>query len=69
MEESQENGVTYQNNWNFHFQYHLQPKAKEDVGVGVWDFKAKGRQFTGRWKSKCLVNRCSLGSAKVDSDL
>ena len=24
----------------------------------VWDFREGGRQFTWRWKSKCLVNKC-----------
>ena len=30
----------------------------------VWDFKMEKRQFTWRWKSKCLVNKCLLGQAE-----
>lgn len=28
--------------------------------VVVCDFKGEGRQFTWRWKGKCLVNTCLL---------
>ena len=33
------------------------------LGVGVWDFKGRGRQFTWKWRSKGLVNKCFLGHA------
>lgn len=30
-------------------------------GDRSWDLKGKGNHFTGIWKNKCLVNKCSLG--------
>ena len=57
----QENWVIHQNGQNPHLKHHLQLKTKEDVGGSSLGLLRRGRQFTWRWKSKCLVNRCSLG--------
>ena len=40
--------------------YHLQLKTKEDVEGRSLGLHRGGRQFTWRWRSKCLVNRCLL---------
>ena len=55
MRETQENWVTHQNGWNPHLKYHLQLKTKEDVGGSGLELQGGGRQFTWRWKSKCLL--------------
>ena len=44
--------------------YHLQLKTKEDVGGGL-GLQRGGRQFTWRWKSKCLLNKCLLGQSET----
>ena len=40
-----------------HLKYHLQLKTKEDVGGGGCGLGLQrgGGQFTGRWKTWCLV--------------
>ena len=40
--------------------YHLQLKTKEDVEGGSLGLHRGGRQFTWKWRNKCLVNRCLL---------
>ena len=36
----------------------ISAKDKEDVGSGGLGLQKRGKQFTWRWKSKCLVNKC-----------
>ena len=74
MGETQENSVTQQNGQNPHLKYHLQLKTKEDVGGSGLGHQRRGRQFTGPWRNKCLVNKCLRGPAetmrlRVDSDI
>ena len=38
-------------------------KTKGDVGDGGLELRRGWGQFTLRWKSKCLINKCLLGSA------
>lgn len=46
-----------------HLKYHLQLKPKGEVGDrGLGP--QRGRQFTWRWKSRCLVNKCVLGPCR-----
>ena len=40
-----------------HLKYHLQLKTKENVEGRDLGLQRGGRQFTWRWKSKCLVNK------------
>ena len=68
MGETQENWVTHPKGRNPHLKYHLQLKAKEDVGVRGLGHQRGGRQLTWRWKSKCLVDKCLLGQRQWDTE-
>lgn len=65
MGETQENSVTQQNGQNPHLKYQLQLKTKEDVGGSGLGHQRRGRQFTGPWRNKCLVNKCLRGPAET----
>ena len=64
MGKTQEKWVTHQNGWNSHLKYHLQLKTEEDVGGSGLGCQRGGMQFTWRWKSKCLENKCLLGQQR-----
>lgn len=55
MEETQKNWVTHQNGWKLHLKYCPQVKTKEVVGGSGLGLQKGRREFTRRWKSKCLV--------------
>lgn len=59
MWETEEKWVTHQNGWSPHLKCPLQLKTKEDFG-GIRGPRRGGRQFTRRWKGRCLVNKCLL---------
>ena len=67
MGETQEYWVAHQNGQSPHLKYHLQLKAKEDVGGSGLGPQKGVRQFTWRWKSKCLVNskKCLLSCTET----
>lgn len=53
-------GKLSKNGWIPHLNYHLKLKTEKDVGVGFGGPQSGGRQFTWRWRSTCLVNKCLL---------
>lgn len=68
MGETQEKWVTHQNGWSPHLKCPLQLKTKEDVGgIGLVP-QRDGKQFTRRWKSRCLVNKCLLRHTETIGD-
>lgn len=50
---------------NFTLNIIFSKKTKEDVGGSDLGFQTEERQFTWRWKSKRLMNKCLLGSAET----
>ena len=49
------------NGQNPHLKYCLQVKTKEDAVGRDLGLQTGKRQYTWRWKSRCLVNKCFLG--------
>ena len=62
MGDTQENCVTCQNGQNPPLKVPSSAKDTKDVGGSVLGLQKGGRQFTKRWKSQCLVNKCLLGA-------
>ena len=60
MGETQEKWVTHHNGWSPHLKCPLQLKTKEDIGGISLVPQRAGKQFTRRWKSRCLINKCLL---------
>ena len=58
------NWVSHQSGRSPHFKYQPQIKTKEAAGInsGLTSWE---RQFTGRWESKCLVNKYFLGPVEA----
>ena len=48
-----------------HLKYHLQLETKENVEGSGLELQRGERQFTWRWKSKCLVSKCLPCFAKT----